>query len=180
MRKITCALAAIFTFFLGAAIYSAFLSLAVDKTNSLIQPLENSSAPIVSLSEATSNPEFYKISDIRVRANFYVENDGDNVGIFGIGKSGDYKFAGIEFRNDRGILIREELTAETRRLIERLKEKDSKDLKAFAEVEILGELHEQSPQHYCLKPRFYMAVKEIRQVSPLKTIDFAGKSFNCK
>jgi len=180
MCKLKGVLAAILTFFLSVTIYYALLNFAVYKTNSLIKPLENSSAPIVSLSEVTSNPELYKISDIRVKANFYVENDGDNVGIFGIGKGGDYKLAGIEFWNNQGILTREELTVETQRLIKQLKEKDSKDLTAFAEVEMLGELQEQPPQHYCLKPRFYIAVKEIKQVSPIKTIDFAGKSFNCK
>ena len=159
MRKMTGFLMAIFTFSLGVSIYFIFLSLALDKSKPLVEPVEYSSLPLISLCDATRNPRLFENDNIRVRIHL---SGWDGYGYFVSEPKGDCR-AKITF------WLAEKSKAEADRLFEQLTTRHSKDLTAiiFAEVEVVGEFMDYRDSGV---RRFELKAKEIKQLSPVRQL----------
>jgi hypothetical protein len=174
MRKFTGVSAAIFTFSLGVSIYFVFLSFAVDKSKSLVEPVESSSLPLISLCEAKENYEFYESRDIRLRANFYVDESG-RMRAFELKK--DCTGVTVTFRDENNeILSENELDSDILKLAEELSAKNSGELKAVVGVELIGELeHSGILCNFIERNPFYFRARQLRRISPVKIIDVSAE-----
>ncbi|HEX9959781.1 MAG TPA: hypothetical protein VGB00_02540 [Pyrinomonadaceae bacterium] len=125
----------------------------------MVEPLEYSSLPLISLCAAAGNPELYENDNIRVRVRL---SGRDNYS-YSVSESGGNCRANITF------WLAEKSKAETEQLFEQLTAEYSEDSLTFVEVEVIGELKDygnSGERHY--QERFEIKAKEIKQISPVR------------
>jgi hypothetical protein len=171
MRKLTGVLAAIFTFLLSVSIYFVCLNSSVDKSKSLVEPLENSSLPVVSLCEA-QNLELYRTGELlRLKGYLWAGKNGNYLEIYDFENACRITSAALfVWGDERQFLTGNDLSAELRELIKQLSEQDSEDLSAMAKVEVTGKLKKREPLGF-IDSIFYVNVREIKQISPIVKIN---------
>lgn len=124
----------------------------------------------VSLCEISQHAELYQFNDVRIKAYLDVSKDGKLVSIYELKKGCEDVYADLWFsENFEENLPEEKLSDDLKKLINQLKEQTSEDLRAFAEVEVVGRIEKREMNCFALP--FYVKIKEIKQTSPIKFIN---------
>lgn len=122
----------------------------------------------ISLCEATKNADVYQFFDIRIKAKFYVGEEGGSFQAFDFKKGcSDASAALILVDENNELLHNEKISKELLELVKEMRGKfTSFETPPITEVEIRGKLINKPLG--CYTPPYTILVKEIKQVSPIK------------
>jgi hypothetical protein len=175
MKKIIYIFIVASTFFAGFLTYQKFSQQqSTDNLTILDYPVT-----VVSLCEATSNYKKFEFAKtIQLKAYLSVVDENDYLYFSEVEKDCMDSYAELypwnsseatlNLENEQ--LNKKHLTAQAQEFIENLKKKNTEELSGVAEVLITGELVNRSPVGI-VQSCFYIKVKDIKQISPIKVIN---------